>query len=52
MHDINTRLIALQHARDFASEADDIERLDEEIARVQAERRSTARAMPDFITRD
>lgn len=51
MFDINTRLVALQHARDWSADADEIERLDEEIAKLQAERRSTARAMPDFTTR-
>ena len=51
MTDINTRILALQHARDWASDGDEVERLDEEIAKLQAERRSTARAMPDFTFR-
>ena len=51
MHDITTRIIALQHARDFSSSAEEIQLLDDEIKRLQAERRSEARAVPGFATR-
>ena len=52
MTDINTRLFALQQALANAVDNDEAERLAEEIERIQAERRSTARALPDFTIRD
>ena len=51
MHDINHRLLALQQALANAVDTDEAERLSEEIERIHAERRSTARALPEFTTR-
>lgn len=51
MQDHTTRIIALQHARAWAVSAEEIALLDEEIKRLQAERRSEARAVPGFATR-
>lgn len=51
MHDINHRLLALQRALEVAVDDDEAERLTEEIDRIHAERRSTARAIPEFATR-
>lgn len=51
MHDPTTQILALQHARDWSDNADEIAMLTDEIDKLIAERRTHARAVPGFATR-
>lgn len=48
---LDSRILALQHARDMATDSEQIALINDEISRLLAERRSNARALPPLFTR-